>query len=395
MKRIRRCVKTGLGLAVALAGCSGVTEVSTPDLIQVVERDGRAFDDRDLPAAVIDQIRAYKVIVVGEIHFLQEHRQLMAELIRRLHMHGYRQLLFEWPHMADWIVNDYVINGDRVPGWIPPTSLGGDLLAEIRAFNRTLPPASQFEVHGIDVNLSDYGGAAAFLDLFSLFTQDLQPHDIRERFLQRDYAVPDDQRDALESMRDELRARRTELIGAWGNENYESVVEQVDVELISVGVRALRADRYDTSVRLRENAMKQIAERRLTAYPYRTLINVGSNHAQKIRLKGTDQEWLGDYLVHKSPAASGSVTVISVYAAQINRSGSVAEDLLRNSPANEIFRVMHESWPQKTVFLPLDDPIFRDHEVPMISEGTVYTGKPKECYDILLLLPVAHQVPIN
>jgi hypothetical protein len=174
------------------------------------------------------------------------------------------------------------------------------------------------------------------------------------------------------------------------------VAEMVEVELASALVRAARQDHYDLSVRIREDAMKQIADRRLEGYAHHSLINVGGNHAQKKRLKGTKQEWLGDYLVHRSEAVGGSAIVLVVTAARIvSATGSAVPDYdLGASPENELFRVMNETWPDEIVFLPMDDPLFSADGVPMNFEGIIHVGAPKQHYDVFLLLPLAHRVPL-
>jgi hypothetical protein len=169
----------------------------------------------------------------------------------------------------------------------------------------------------------------------------------------------------------------------------------VEVERVSVGVNALREDRYDLSARLREDAIKSLVDRRLLNRDSRSLINIGANHAQKELLKGTEQEWLGDYLVHSSAAVGGSVVVFGIGAArgEPGTGGGISGwDLLDASPANELWRLMNETWPDRTVFLPLDDPVFEEGGVVMNFEGTLYSGAPKRHYDALLQYPVAHHV---
>lgn len=175
------------------------------------------------------------------------------------------------------------------------------------------------------------------------------------------------------------------------------MVEMVDVERASVPIRAMREDRYDLTVRMRESVMKLLADARLKDYEHRTLMNVGGNHAQKEYLKGTNQEWLGDYLVHRSDAVGGSSIVLTVTAARIVSDGpseTLLFDVADASPENELWRIMNGTWPDQIVFLPVDDPIFLGDGVPMNYEETIYVGFPKRHYDVFLLLPLAHRVPL-
>ncbi|MDH3261727.1 MAG: hypothetical protein OEM84_12250, partial [Acidimicrobiia bacterium] len=111
-----------LGLAVVVAACS-VPEVTAAELSAVIERDGVAFTGQAIPDPVLDRLAANRVIVVGETHHLREHYEFMAALLRDLHTRGFRQLLVEWPQMADWILDDYVGGGRLEPTWEPPRSL--------------------------------------------------------------------------------------------------------------------------------------------------------------------------------------------------------------------------------------------------------------------------------
>jgi hypothetical protein len=385
-----------MAFVASLAGCSQVTEVSTTELAQVVERDGLAFSLQSIPEEVLDRLATSRVVIVGETHFLREHRQLVVELLRELHVRGFRQLLFEWTQAADWLLADFVEERGLEPDWQPPLSIGGDLLTAIRDFNRTLLDNERIQVHGIDVTLQDYGGAQSFLASLGRLTAHLATPGPLSAFLQGEYDTAGRQQQKLETLRSELEARRPELMASWGEYWYETVAEMVEVELASALIRAAREDHYDLSARLREDAMKQTADRRLEGYPHRTLINVGGSHAQKKRLKGTEQEWLGDYLVHKSEAVGGSAIVLVVTAARIvPATGALEPDYqLMASPENEIFRTMSEIWPDQTVFLPVDDPLFAADGVPMNFEGTIYVGAPKQHYDVFLLLPLAHRVPL-
>jgi hypothetical protein len=293
---------------------------------------------------------------------------MMAAIVRALHARGFRQLLLEWPHMADWVVNDFVRDGGRGPGWVPPTWLFGDLITAMRDFNRTLPPEQRFEVRGIDVNLRDYGGASDFLGSLRALSERLADPGPVDAFLQGAYDTPERQTDRLQTLRGALATRESELVAAWGADWYETVAEMVEVELASVTVRALRDDHYDLSVRLREDVMKRLADLRLEGYPHASLINVGGNHAQKAYLKGTEQEWLGDYLVHRSNALGGSAIVLNVTPARImDSAGAVTTyDIMDVSPENELFRVMQ----------------------------VIHVGAPKRIYDAFILLPLAHRVPL-
>ena len=150
----------------------------------------------------------------------------------------------------------------------------------------------------------------------------------------------------------------------------------------------------DESVRRREEAIKWLVDRRLAESPDGMIINVGSTHAQKARLWGTDIKWLGEYLVYENEVSSGSTIVLDVNAARIvSASGTGTEFDLGGSPKNELFRIMHESWPGQIVFLAADDPVFAREKVPINNGEGIYSGRLQRHFDAFVLLPVAHRIP--
>jgi len=394
MKRLLICTIVIMAVLFIATSCSLLPEVSTEELEQIVQRDGVPFDVESIPDEVLDRLASRRVVLVGETHFLREHRELVAELLRELHARGFRQFLFEWTQVADWLLADYVEDGGLEPGWAPPRSIGGDMITAIRDFNRTLPENEHIQVHAIDVTLQDYGGGESFLWSLAGLARHLPDPGPLSAFPQSEYDTPQSQTALLEALQDELKAGRTDLIASWGEPWYDTVVEMVDVELTSVSIRAIRDSNYDKSVRLREDAINRLVDRRLQDFPHGTLINIGSTHAQKKRLRGTEVEWLGDYLANKSQSADGSVIVVEVSAAHIvSVSGSGFPDSdLSASPENELLLVMNRAWPDQSVFLPLDDPLFSSGRIPM-NFGDVYVGSPKRHYDVFVLLPLAHRVP--
>jgi hypothetical protein len=390
-ERIPAAVVLLFCLVIPVAGCSSVAEVSQVDLAQIVERDGIAFSAEAIPAQVLDRLAAHRLIVVGETHFLREHQEWMVDLLRSLHARGFRQLLLEWPQMADWLVADYLAGGQIRPDWSPPTWGMAAMIAPIREVNKTLPAGEQIQVRNIDVNLSDYGGARDFLGLLGWLSVHLGSPEQLQAAIQGGFQNEASHTQKLETLRDRLASERSQLTTSWGSDWYDTITEMVEVELASARIRGIRNSDYDRSVREREEEMKRLTDLRLLGYEHGSVLNIGGNHAQKSYLKGTKQEWLGDYLVHRSTAVGGSVVVVAVTAARMTGGGH-PDFTLEASPSNELFRVMNETWPGQIVFLPLDDSVFATGGVPMNFEETIYVGTPKRVYDAFLQFPLAHRV---
>ncbi len=392
MRAWLRIAAVVLTVGLMATSCIFSPKVSTADLEQIVQRDGVPFDAGAIPEEVLDRLAAHKVVLVGETHFLHEHRELMIDLMRELHARGFRQFLYEWSHLADWLLADFVGDGGLEPDWIPSLDIGGAMVIAIRDLNRTLPESERIRVHAIDVTV-DYGGGKSFVGVLGMVASHLPHPGPLTALLEGEYETPESQEAQIEALQAALEVERSALVASWGQEWYDTVVDMVEWEEVSVGIRAIRESKYDKSVRMREDAIKQLVERRLEGYPHGTLINIGSTHAQKKRLYGNEIEWLGEYLVRKSPAADGSVIVLDVSAAHIvSVPGSGIPDYdLSASPENELFRAMNDTWGDQIVFLPVDDPLFSKMRVPINSESTIYVGAPKRHFDAFILLPVAHR----
>jgi len=385
---------TGIGMvAVSLLTSCATKQVERSDLVAVVDRDAIAFDASALPTAWVDALAANRVVLVGETHGLIEHGELVVALLARLHAHGLRQAAFEWPQAADWLATDYVTDGGIAPDFAPPTTGTGALLTLLRDFNRTLPATERIRARGIDVMLPDYGGTASFNDLVGMLAGWLPTAEPLTAFVTSAHATPAEERSRLDTLDETLSAHRSTLTIAWGDAWFDTVREMVEVERASVTIREIRDSDYDRSVRLREDMMKRLADRRILEATDGLVINVGSTHAQKSRMRGTDIEWLGDYLVHGSAAVDGSILVLDVAPARILTGTTTVWSLTDASPDNELFRVMHESAPDRVVVLSLDDPLFLEDGVPLNFEDTIYMVAPKVHYDVLVVLPEAHRVP--
>lgn len=371
-----------------------LSRVSNAELMTIVQREGLPFHSGSIPDEIIDTLASNRVVILGEQHFIREHRELVAKLVRELHARGFRQYLFEWTQAADWLLTDYVNDGGLVPEWTPPHDIGGDALTAIRDFNRTLPESERIEVHAIDVHLPDYGGTEGWVYTLGLLASQLPDPDPLAEFLDGDHDSFESHTALLETLQTELQTSHSDLAALWGAYWYDTILEMVEIELESVPIRSLRESDYEESVRLREETIKSLADRRIADNPGGTLVNFGNTHAQKHALWGTEGiEWLGDYLVHRSPVTMGSTIALLVSAAHIvdvTNSGYPDFDL-SSSPANELLRVMNQTWPEESVFLLLEDPLFSTGRVPLNASGEIFVGAPSRQFDAIILFPLAHR----
>ncbi len=390
----------GLILVAGVAGCAAGADVTSDELSAVVTRDGVVVEATALPSEILSRLADDRVVMLGETHHLREHWAFVATLTSDLHDAGFRQLLVERPQMNDWLIDDYVLGGELAPDWVPPPYFDRRFTA-IREINAVLPAEQRIHVRSIDANEDDSGGATDFQVLFDMLVGLLPDAGFVDVAISADY--PDmssaAQHQVIEGLAAALESNRSRLVETWGAVRYAQVAEMVEVEAVSIDIREQRTQDDDGAARSREDLIKQLVDRRIAEEPGGTVINIGGHHAQKSHLMGTEQQWLGDYLAHESPVVDGSIFVIGFSSAHTELeagAGGTPFDIVESaSPENEILRVMAETWPNRTVFLPLDDAMFLDRRVAYNSEDVIYASPLRQQYDALVQYGLAHRMPIN
>ena len=377
-----------------LAACSAEREVSREEMAPLIQTKADAFPDLNLPSQILEDLASHRVVVLGETHRLREHWEFVATLAEDLHRSGFRQVLIEAPHMAGWLYDDYVHGGVLAPDWEPP-KFYKDRLVGIRAVNERLEPDERIRVRAIDVNEEHHGGGRAFRDVLESLVDILGDAGPVEAFTATPAGSPEEQRESIERLSESLGAESSTLSEDWGPEWFAHVEEMVEVERVSIDVREFRQSDDERAARLREDEIKGLVESRLANQEGRAVINVGAHHAQKSPLMGTDQEWLGDYLAHRSEAAGGSVFIIGFTSAMTvlepGAPGSPS-NIIQSSPDDELLRLMAETWPELNVYLPLDDPLFSEKRVAYNSEDVIYAVQLADVFDALLQYGVAHRM---
>lgn len=377
-----------------VVSCGVEPEVSKEEIVQLIQIEADAFPGLQPSPQILQDLRARRVVVLGETHRLREHWEFLASLIEDLHGSGFRQVMIEAPHMAGWLFDDYVQGGVLAPDWEPPTFYE-DRLAGIREVNEGLEPAERIRVRAIDVNEEHHGGGQAFREILGSLVETLGETGPVEAFTATSAGSPEEQRESIELLSESLSSESSTLGEQWGPEWFEHVMEMIEVERTSIDIREYRQSDDDRAARTREEVIKELVESRLAEEDGRSVINVGGHHAQKSPLMGTDQEWLGDYLTHRSPAAEGSVFIIGFTSAEtVLEPGAPGShfDIVQSSPEDELLRLMAETWPGLNVYLPLDDPLFTERRVAYNSEDVIYAVQLAEVFDALFQYGVAHRM---
>jgi hypothetical protein len=381
-------------VSLVVVSCSAEPEVSREEMIQLIQTEADAFPDLNLSSEILADLASHRVVVLGETHRLREHWEFLATLVENLHGSGFRQVLIEAPHMADWLYDDYVQGGVLVPELELP-KFYSDRLTGIREVNQGLEPAERIRVRAIDVNEEHHGGGQAFREVLGSLVQLIGDSGPIEDFVTTPTGSPEEQRESIERLSASLRSESSALSEEWGPQWFAHVVEMVEVERASIDIREYRQSDDDRAARAREEEIKKLVESRLADHEGRSVINVGGHHAQKSHLMGTDQEWLGDYLTHRSEAAEGSVFIIGFTSAStVLEPGAPGSpyDIVQSSPDDELLRLMAETWPDLNVYLPLDDPLFSKKRVAYNNEDVIYAVQLGDVFDALFQYGVAHRM---
>jgi erythromycin esterase-like protein len=377
-----------------VVSCSAQPELSREEMVRHVQTKAVALSDLNLSSETLEDLASHRVVVLGETHRLREHWEFLATLVEDLHGLGFRQVLIEAPHMAEWLYDDYVRGGVLVPELELP-KFYEDRLAGIRYVNEGLEPGERIRVRAIDVNEEHHGGGQAFRDVLGSLVNILGEPGPVEAFTATPAGSPEEQRESIERLSASLRSESSTLSEEWGPEWFAHVEEMVEVERASIDIREYRQSDDDRATRAREEEMKELVESRLADDEGRAVINVGAHHAQKSPLMGTDQEWLGDYLAHRSETAEGSVFIIGFTSAETvlepGAPGSPS-NIMQSSPEDELLRLMAETWPDQNVYLPLDDPLFSEKRVAYNSEDVIYVVQLADVFDALFQYGVAHRM---
>jgi uncharacterized iron-regulated protein len=65
---------------------------------------------QSLPDSMVETLGSYKVVLLGEIHYVKEHEKLLGALLESLHAKGFRYLMNE-EGTASGLLVDYYIKG--------------------------------------------------------------------------------------------------------------------------------------------------------------------------------------------------------------------------------------------------------------------------------------------
>lgn len=367
-----------LALAALLATVAcGPNLRGTVDAVTVREAIGQLavpYEGETPPNALVADLSAFEVIVVGEFHGISEHGSAVATLVSALHPHGLRTLLLEYPQATTWLLDGYARGLlDDLDGAARATY--GELLDAVRDLNAGFEFDQRVRVYAIDVNARPEEALPPLRGLmFQLGHPDLLVSAVEA--LER--GTP--RADVLDALAAGLHDDAVALANAWGEPRLQAVVDMVDAELRSIPVRALRDGRERDEAR--ERVMHELVERYSARDDGPALVNVGTYHAQRTSRDGTVDVWLAERLGERAFSL-----LVTPTRGELPRGDTLRSiDVLADSPPNELLRVTVERHGHGLVYVPLDDPLFRDQRVVLTHHTRLDTEPPGQVFDGVLLL---------
>lgn len=325
-------------------------------LLPVVARDAVTVPAGTVPDALAADLARARLVVLGEIHYVEEHQAFLVALLARLQAAGFRLVVEEAMHATAWTGEEYVLGRSAV---LPPQLGRFDraLLDGLRALNQGLPEAERVHFAGFDMNhwaeafpagatafQARFGPVAALADLLA--------------------AAPGSAayQAALEALPGRLAADRAAIVAAVGPERAAQLSDLVEVERRSLPLRQA-LDAAAREVLIRERVARELAG----AGTAGVVLNCGMTHAQRVTLMGPVREVVGTWLAAHPEAYGGDPGAMRVVAFAGARGSRLAAfddpapwsfDLVAEDPDDSLTRILAEHAGDRLAWLPLADPVF-------------------------------------
>lgn len=367
-------------------------------LRRCIESNIVVFDETVIPTELIKRIEDKKVVVVGEYHGIQEHKDFVTDLMLDLnHYNQFDQLLLEMSHSLGWILEDYTWGLiDQLPAYFERLPQAD--ISRIRDFNQNVPEEQKIRVRAIDINHNPTFMGVSLRTMLQMGL--LEYEEPVEEFLSvfdEGKSIIEDNKafyEHVEGFYHKLIAEEANLIEVWGETYYHRILDIAEIELQSIICRRpLEDGNVQLRSQLREDIMKNMVDEYLKENNQGTIINVGLNHAQNSHFLGTENKWLGEYLKNQSPYTnekSYSLVVVPVKGEILwGDTEYKTIDITSSGKKDELFRIMEGLAGERRAFLSLDDVLFREKAVYMNYHYAILNIIPKEQFDGFVLLPRA------
>lgn len=266
--------------------------LSPEELVEIVDAEAEFFEADEVPEGLKAVLANSEVVLLGEQHYVQEHKEYLLKLAEYAAPLGYNLILAEGMEAYSWLVEDYVLGlRDTLP--LTVRYFDNYLIEGLRELNTRLPEDQRIRLAYYDINHWD--GVAT--ESLNLALKELPPgaEAYLEDLLRSRYSTLTPNmhwtHDAL--ARGVMKEYSTELREVWGDRWYNIVYEMLPSESRDW----IRNNVFDDAKRediLTSNIRKHLEEQRKSGH--RTLVNTGLYHAQRKTLMGVRILRLGEAL---------------------------------------------------------------------------------------------------
>lgn len=350
-------------------------------------------DPDTLPQNMIDTLSEYKVVLMGEIHYVKEHQIMMGAMLQRLHDSGFRYYVQE-VGSANSVLVDHYIKGDMKSLPEVYLNLDKDLINSLHAFNLELREQGRaseqisylgFDMnhyHGIYVNSIQELQKLYRSEALEIYSKSLlnESEDARaQQNLMREFALLLNDLKPAENGLDAMQIQTLQ----WMTEN----------EINSMDLR------FNFDDQIREDYIEKEVIRSIekSAEDEKLLINCGSWHAQLIPhwVKGSNRNfrWLGMRLVdyfNERPDGFYSIAV-TAYSGELksNISSSNRKEFstIQSRSNYKLIPALYKAYGDRNVFL--DYVPFSDSDIKITVDYPYNTVmlKPNEQFNGLFVYP--------
>ncbi|MFW5873156.1 MAG: hypothetical protein ACOCVD_00595 [Bacillota bacterium] len=360
-------------------GCSRVSD-------DEIRNSAEVFSVDELPESLLEKINGAESIILGQYHGYQENQKFLADFIIYQHENNnINQVILGNRHAYSWIYNSYVkgeINSDLfVEEIISEEKL---LLDRIKEYNSNLAKDDMISVKTGDLNSQE----DQFISSLQYMRQKLPERDTINRLLNRVISASDRTK-VLNEFKHLLSNNESNFNDNWGEDWNKKLLEMIEVEIKSTEIRDMWNQDYTDAHILRENLIKNLAEKRIQDKG-NTIFMFTFYQAQKKHYLGSRKEWLAEYLASDESFVESSYSFLlfpmsgSIYDRNDGVMNIDIEGLEDNSLYKKTIEILGAN---DFIYLDFDRESFKNNKVKLDLYHQKIEAVPHKIFDGTILLP--------
>lgn len=377
------------------AGCK-TYEHETATIASKAEYFPTPNSPAEIPATLVDAVGGSDILLLGESHYSAEYHRFLANLLPRLHEHGFRLFLCESNHAYGRLFDEYV-TGRRDSLTPKQSSLDSTWLEAMRALNAELRASGraqdQMRVRAIDVN--------HWRSVYREGALELATRPGSERLVTRVKDLPPTDTagylESLESLSADLGAAKDRM--GLAETDLATLKDITKVEITSARFRSSRV------WKVREDAMYDavVAAMGSLGPKDKVVIHCGMMHAQlsQVWQQESPQSWnaFGVRLAEDCRRSSRRIFSLSCFGARGEQKHGFFDperhpfDIMDEARADSLTRALDAAADGRIAFVDLRDTGVTDGALIDFGSGASSTARPGEQFSGIMLYPRASVLP--